>query len=223
MVIVHAAMHLEAKPAHAFHRKFPHHHRVSVLLSQPCPHGLDPAGLKELFPVILVDKVADIVVKVLPFVVPAEALVKHFFADEHRIGLRGKLHIIGGHKDMAVGIEEADGALDLPLHLFALHAHLVAYDAVFPPGQLAKGGLHKPVIERVMIDDGGVGRVVRDGAVGTGDILFHDGPVAQVANLDARIAVCHRLVKFHQAKFAVYDINIVFIIYIHPSAPRLFP
>ena len=55
------------------------------------------------------------------------------------------------------------------------------------------------------------------------EILFHDGPVAQVANLDARIAVCHRLVKFHQAKFAVYDINIVFIIYIHPSAPRLFP
>ena len=63
---------------------------------------------------------------------------------------------------------------------------------------------------------------VRNGAVGARGLLFHNGLIAQVADLDARVAVGHRLVKFHQAEHVIYDINIVLIIYIHPSAPRLF-
>ena len=123
---------------------------------------------------------------------------------------------------MAVRVKKADGALDLLFHVFALHAHLVARHAVFSAGQLTKGSFHKPLIERIIIDDGGGVRTVRDRAMGARGILFHDGPVAQIADFDSRIAVCHRLVKFHKAKITVYNINIVFKVYIHPQASRLF-
>ncbi len=116
---------------------------------------------------------------------------------------------------MAVGVEEADGAFDLLLHMLAFHAHLVPCHTEFSPGQLAEGGFHKAVVNGVMIHYGSVVRAFRKRAVGARRVPVHDGAVAQIARLDSRVEVRHGLIKFHEAKIPVYDIDIVFIIYVH--------